>query len=88
VRLRNDDLEWREIDGEIVVLDLATSRYFAVNRSGAVLWLALSGDVDQPELVALLCERYALDPTAAGAAVEEFLGALRDRDLLSQTDPS
>lgn len=88
MRLRDGELEWREVDGEIVVLDLATSRYLAVNHSGAVLWRALCAEITRSALEATLSERYAIAPEAAAQAVEEFLAALRARGLLSEADPS
>ena len=36
------DLDWREVEGELVALDLRESRYLAVNRTGQVLWAALA----------------------------------------------
>ena len=41
LRVRADALEWREVDGEIVALDLRRSVYLAINPSGALLWPAL-----------------------------------------------
>jgi len=35
------DIDWREIDGEVVVLDRRERRYLAVHRSATVLWPAL-----------------------------------------------
>src|SRR5580704_9107850 len=39
IRLRQD-IAWREIDGEIVLLDLTGAAYYSVSRSGVVLWQA------------------------------------------------
>ena len=35
LRLREDGLNWREIDGEVVVLDLERSHYLNLNATGA-----------------------------------------------------
>ena len=34
MRLRDENLTWREIDGETVLLDLAGSKYLTVNAAG------------------------------------------------------
>ena len=47
LQLRNTELTWRAIEGEVVALDLGRSNYLAVNRSGAVLWDALVGGTDR-----------------------------------------
>jgi hypothetical protein len=41
LKLRDADLEWREVEGDLVVLDLRESRYLAINRTGRALWAAL-----------------------------------------------
>ncbi len=41
LRLRSDALAWREIEGQIVSVDLRGSVYLATNRTGAALWPAL-----------------------------------------------
>ncbi len=42
LRLRTDDLEWREIDSDIVVLDGRDATYLTLNGSGALLWRMLA----------------------------------------------
>lgn len=81
-RLRPDRVEWREVEGEVVVLDLKASRYLAVNETGTLLWPRLVEGVSEEEMVALLVERFQLDHSAAQQDVSEFLEELRAQDLL------
>jgi Coenzyme PQQ synthesis protein D (PqqD) len=82
LRLRNSAIEWREIDGEVVALDLERSVYVAVNRSGAVLWPALVEGAEREHLVEMLEQEFAIDRDAAERDVDEFIGALRKQALL------
>jgi hypothetical protein len=82
LRLRPGAVEWREIEGEVVALDLRRSTYVAVNRSGAALWPALVEGASRPQLVETLINAYGLEPDAAGADVEAFLASLAECDLL------
>ena len=82
VRLRADGLEWREIEGEIVALDGPSIHYLAINRTGAVLWPALLEGATREELAGRLVQSFDVDPSAAAADVDAFLGALRAHDLL------
>src|SRR3954447_20626050 len=44
IRVREHDLTWREVDDEVVVLDLDGQRYLSINASGVDLWkLAVEG---------------------------------------------
>jgi hypothetical protein len=51
-RLRTNDLEWREIDSDIVILDGRDATYLTLNGSGALLWRRLAGAAARDELLA------------------------------------
>ncbi|MGO9907268.1 MAG: PqqD family protein [Solirubrobacteraceae bacterium] len=80
--LREQDLEWREIDDEIVVLDERNAAYLAVSGSGILIWHMLSERTDREALIAALVDTYDVDHTCAGEDVDAFLAALADRGLL------
>ncbi len=82
LRLRSDQLEWREVEGEIVVLDLRTSRYLSLNETGGVLWSALLDGVTREDLVARLVDSYGIDEQTAGEDVDAFLASLSEQQLL------
>jgi Coenzyme PQQ synthesis protein D (PqqD) len=82
LRVRPDALEWREVDGEIVALDLRSSLYLAINPSGTALWPALVKGASREELIELLCTECGAPQEAAVADVDGFLGELAQHDLL------
>jgi hypothetical protein len=82
LRLREDRLEWRLVEGEIVVLDLSTSRYIAINGSGAKLWPGLLDGATLRELSDVLANEYGLEPTRAERDVQSFVSALAEQGLL------
>jgi Coenzyme PQQ synthesis protein D (PqqD) len=82
IRLRDEGVQWREIDGEVVALEGGTSTYVVANRSGALLWQALARGSSRPELVARLVETYDIDAARAESDVESFLAELTARGLL------
>jgi hypothetical protein len=81
-RLRTDEIEWREVEGEIVALDLRKLVYISVNQSGAILWPALVEGASKDVLVARLSQAFDLDGADAAADVEAFLKSLGEQDLL------
>jgi hypothetical protein len=85
VRLRRGAVEWREIDGEIVALEVASSTYIAANRSGGILWQRLSEGTTPDELVGELTTLYDVEPAQARTDVAGFLAALTARGLLEPT---
>ncbi len=84
VRLNSGAVEWREVDGEVVVLDLARSKYLAVNESGSALWALLAAGATRDALVARLRDGFGLAPERAAADVDAFLADLAGRGLLAE----
>jgi hypothetical protein len=75
-------VEWREVEGAVIAVDVRSSEYLAINDTGAVLWRALQGGATTRELVERLVARFDVEPEAAARGVEEFLAGLEERGLL------
>jgi hypothetical protein len=86
MRLRRHDVSLRELDGETVLLDLATSRYLVVNGSGTVLLGQLDEGSSRAGLVAALVDEFAVDEGTAGRDVDAFVDALRELGLLDDAE--
>ncbi|MBV9801669.1 MAG: PqqD family protein [Solirubrobacterales bacterium] len=82
-RLRTQDLEWREIDSDIVVLDGRDATYLTLNGSGALLWRMLSRCATREELVGALLDAYQVDEPTAEADTDAFLSTLSEQGLLA-----
>jgi len=82
IGLRVNDLTWRLVDREIVLLDFRTSKYFSINSSGAVLWKLLSQGTDRDRLSDELCQAYGLDTRQARRDVNQFMGQLHSHGLI------
>jgi hypothetical protein len=82
IRLRGENVEWREVDGEVVALDVRASTYFVVNHTGAAIWPRLVAGATHAELVTEIRDRYCVADEDAARHVDEFLESLREKDLL------
>lgn len=82
MRLRSSDLTWREIDGDLVILDLRSSTYLTTNASGAVLVKELTQERTDAELVQLLVDAFDIPTAQATADVQSFIEALHNGGLL------
>ena len=83
LKLRESDLHWREIDGEIIALEARGSRYVAANGAGAVLWRALVAGTTRDALGDELVRAYGIDRERADADVRRFVEALAEQGLLA-----
>jgi Coenzyme PQQ synthesis protein D (PqqD) len=86
MRLRDDALEWRAVQGEVVAVDLRRAAYLAVNQSGATLWPLLAEGVERADLVRALADKFSLGEQDAEADVDAFLSVLREHDLIVDED--
>lgn len=83
MRLRSERLTWREMDGEIVALDLETQTYLTANSTASMLFeLMAEGPVTAEDLVSQLLAEFDVEAATATAAVKEFLADLEARGLL------
>jgi hypothetical protein len=81
LRLRSD-VAWREINDEIVLLDLTGSTYFTVTRTGVALWPLLVQGSTIDELSEHLAQTFSLERQTAERDVSGFISTLSDEGLL------
>ena len=82
LRLRSRNLSWREIDEEIVVLDLEGSAYMSVRGAGRTLWPLLADGATKPQLIAAITTKYDVDDETAGRDVDAFVTELREKGFI------
>jgi hypothetical protein len=72
------------IDGEVVVIDLATGSYFSLVESAAVIWASLAARPTLDEVAAYLGLVYDAEPEQCFAVGGAFLDALVAEGLVVQ----
>jgi Coenzyme PQQ synthesis protein D (PqqD) len=82
LQLKVDDVVWREVGDELVVLELSTSTYLTLNGTARYLWERLIEATTVDGLIETLVEQYQLSADQARSDTESFLSALNDRELL------
>ena len=83
---RSEDLEAREVEDELVLLDLRTQTYLSLNPTGAQLWPLMVEGTDRAALVAALCERHDIAVAVAERDVDALVAQLREANLLQSAD--
>jgi hypothetical protein len=87
-RIRSDGVAWREVGGDVIILDVDRSLYHAINSSGAPVWHALAGGASAAELVGELARRYPEAAHRAEADVRAFLRDLVAAGLVEESAPA
>ena len=78
-----DDVLAAHLEGEAVLLDLETKRYYRLNPTAARIWKGLEQSLEPPQIVAALVDEFAVDAATARAEVERALADLRTRGLVT-----
>ena len=81
------DVAFREIDGEVVILDLDSGSYFGLNAVGSRAWVLLAQGRTLKDVHAQLLIEYDVTADALQRDLLEWAGGLMDRNLL-RTDPA
>ena len=84
LKLRDDRVHWREVDDDVVAVNIDRSTYLSTNGSGALLWLELAGGTTRERLVERLAQAYLIDGERAAADVDNFLSELNGQGLLEE----
>jgi len=72
----------RELDGEAVLLDLATGRYFGLNATGLRIFALVDGERSLAEIGRRLGAEFAAPPEAMAADLVELVAELEREGLL------
>jgi Coenzyme PQQ synthesis protein D (PqqD) len=70
------------IDGEAVIMNLATGHYFSAQGTGGELWALIENGASERRLVEYLLLRYRIDEIEARTGVAAFISKAREHDLV------
>ena len=76
-----------DIDGEVIILNMESGKYFSTQGSGAAIWQLLSNGCDDETATADLAEHYRADRQAIAAAVTELRAFFTAENLLRALAP-
>jgi hypothetical protein len=75
------------LDGEAVILDLATGAYFSLDGAGALVWQWIEEGRSEPEMASLLAARFDVSPEQARSDLAALTTALLAEALVVREPP-
>ena len=78
------DVQGTTMDGETVLLDLSTGRYYTLNRLGSVIWEHCTGQNTISDIHAVLCDRFDVASERALDDLVALVNHLIEEGLLQQ----
>lgn len=74
------------IDGEAIMIDLASGTYYGIDKVGGHIWTLIRAGLSLEEIVADVTARYVVDPSEAERDVHQLAAQLLDEKLVLPTD--
>jgi hypothetical protein len=81
------DVVFRDLDGEAVVLDLATGMYFGLDDVGTRMWQLIEQHGTLPEVLDILEQEFDAPIECVEADLREFLDLLVSKGLVRPVGP-
>ena len=80
---RKADIITADMDGELVMMDIMSGKYYNLGTTGGASWNLLESPKTLDELVDALTSKYDVDRATCKAQVEQFLKTGLERGLFS-----
>lgn len=80
----SDDITWRDVDEEMIVLHLPTGKYYTFNNSGHLAWKQLAKGKDTSEITVQIMDTYEVDKETAERDLSTFISGLEEHNLISK----
>jgi hypothetical protein len=81
-----DHVLTREVDGQLVVLNLDNEQFYGLDEVGTSVWGSLTQTESVNDTIARLVEVYDVDPQTLATDIDTLLAELETRGLV-QVDP-
>ena len=83
-----DNVVWREVGAEVVILDLTSNNYFGLNSIGSRVWHLIAQNRPIDEIVTTLLGEFDVGAEQLQADIQELIEQLESKGLLIQDDQS
>lgn len=78
------DVQGTSMEGETVLLDVSTGRYYTLNRIGSVIWEQCTGQATVRDIHTVLCDRFDVTSERALHDLVILVNELVQEGLLQQ----
>lgn len=80
---RSQELLTSEVDGEVVMMNIESGKYYGINSVGAEIWRLLENPVSVSNICGELVKTFEIDNPTCETEVLTFLGSLEAENLLN-----
>lgn len=80
---KHQDVIWREVDGETVLLNPISGRYFGLNRVACSFWSKVDGIASVEEIIEQMLAEYEVERDILSHDIRELIAELTQYELLT-----
>ena len=85
--VHRQNARWRIVDGETVVINLTSTHYYSLNKTGTYVWnLLLEGGQSVDDLAGAVAARYGQPLDVVRGDVRALIDDLRREELIVATE--
>jgi hypothetical protein len=82
ISIKADNIAYRIIDGEAVIVDLKTSTFHTLNPVGSFIWEELDGQNTLKDIAEKLSQEFEVDLETSENDCVDFINDLLDKDMV------
>ncbi len=79
---RNQDMVFTDMDNEIVMMNMDSGNYYALDEVACEVWRLLENRVNFVDLCLKLSEKYNVEPEQCATDITPFLMGLSEQNVL------
>jgi len=83
-----DDVIFRELEGEAIILNLATGTYFGLDEVGTRVWMLLTESSSIRRVIDVMVGEYEVESAELERDVLELVSQLSDKGLVKLRSPA
>ena len=80
---KRQDLQWKTLEGEAIVVDDAEGKIFRITESGCRIWALIDGSHTGEQIAGVIANEYEISSKKAVDDVTQFIKLLRKQDLIT-----
>ena len=81
-RIDPNKVVWRNLDGEVIILDIDSGHYYGLNKTGSLIWNLFAQDKTLQEAIEKLSDQFKISKKAALEDTSELIATLQKEGLL------
>ncbi|PKN51757.1 MAG: PqqD family protein [Deltaproteobacteria bacterium HGW-Deltaproteobacteria-13] len=80
---KNPDIIWKNVRGEIVLLNPVTGKYYGLNKVGCAFWEKIDGTKSLSDISALLLDEFNVEKERLLKDLEALIKTLTENKLVT-----